>query len=177
VLTIGSRSLRKIIVAISLVILAGRGLAEAASPVEPTVVIVVRHAEKADDGTRDPPLSAVGQERARLLARLLRDAGVEGVYTSDTRRARETAQPLASALSLVAEEYPGRDVEALIARVLEHRTSQTVLIVGHSNTVPEMISSLTRGRYSVVLRDDEYDALFVVTMGEGDLPALLRLRY
>jgi len=169
--------LRKIIVTIGLVILAGSRLAEAASPGEPTVVIVVRHAEKADDGTRDPPLSAVGQERARLLARLLRDAGVAGIYTSDTRRARETAQPLAAALSLVAEEYPGRDVQALIARVLENRASQTVLIVGHSNTVPELISSLTRGQHAVVLRDDEYDALFVVTTGERDLPALLRLRY
>lgn len=169
--------MRKIIVAIGLVILAGSRLAEAASPGEPTVVIVVRHAEKADDGTRDPPLSAVGQERARLLARLLRDAGVAGIYTSDTRRARETAQPLAAALSLVAEEYPGRDVQALIARVLENRASQTVLIVGHSNTVPELISSLTRGQHPVVLRDEEYDALFVVTTGERDLPALLRLRY
>jgi 2,3-bisphosphoglycerate-dependent phosphoglycerate mutase len=177
VVTLESRSLRKIVVAISLVVLATSGFAEAASPVEPTVVIVVRHAEKADDGTRDPPLSTEGQERARLLGRLLHDTGVAALYTSDTRRARQTVQPLASALGLVAEEYPGRDVAALIGRVLEDRASQTILIVGHSNTVPEMISILTRGRYSVALLDDEYDALFVVTTGDRDLPALLRLRY
>ncbi len=175
--TLPSRSLRKIVVAISLVILATRGFAEASSPVAPTIVIVVRHAEKADDGTRDPPLSTEGQERARLLGRLLHDAGVAAAYTSDTRRARQTAQPLTSTLGLVAEEYPGRDVAALVRRVLEERASQTILIVGHSNTVPEMISILTRGRYSVSLRDDEYDALFVVTTGDQDLPALLRLRY
>ncbi|MEY2625489.1 MAG: hypothetical protein RL412_1264 [Pseudomonadota bacterium] len=145
---------------------------------QPTVVIVVRHAEKlSDDGSRDPPLSAIGQERAHKLVSSLRDVGIRTVYASDTRRAQETAEPIAASLGLVVERYPGREVAALIDRVLKNGVGQTVLVVGHSNTVPEIISRLTRGSESVVLRDDEYDAMFIVTIGRREAPALLRLRY
>ena len=151
--------------------------AEGASASQPTVVIVVRHAEKSSEGSRDPALSAMGQERARRLGSMLRDVGITAVYVSDTRRAKETAEPITASLGLVAETYPGREVAALIEQVLKSTAGRTVLVVGHSNTVPEMISLLTRGRESVVLRDDEYDAMFIVTIGHHEAPALLRLRY
>jgi 2,3-bisphosphoglycerate-dependent phosphoglycerate mutase len=151
--------------------------AEDAPTSQPTVVIVVRHAEKSSDASRDPSLSPVGQERARKLGSMLRDVGIKAVYVSDTRRAKETAEPITDSLGLVADVYPGREVVPLIEQVLKNSAGQTVLVVGHSNTVPEMISVLTSGRESVVLRDDEYDAMFIVTIGRHAASSLLRLRY
>jgi phosphohistidine phosphatase SixA len=108
---------------------------------------------------------------------MLRDMGITAVYVSDTLRAKETAEPITSSLDLVAVTYPGREVAALIDQVLKNAAGQTVLVVGHSNTVPEMISLLTRGRESVVLDDAEYDAMFIVTIDHRNESALLRLRY
>ncbi len=157
--------------------LSGVVRAQVAPASEPTVVIVVRHAEKSSDASRDPSLSSAGKDRARKLGLMLRDARITTVYVSDTRRAKETAEPIAVALGLVAETYPGRQVAALIEKMLKNAAGKTVLVVGHSNTVPEMISLLTKGRESVVLRDDDYDAMFIVTIGHHDAPSILRLRY
>ena len=165
------------VIGVTMALLADAARAEPVSTVKPITLIVVRHAEKSNDAAQDPPLSYIGQERARRLGRVLRDVGVAAVYVSDTRRAKETAEPITDSLGLAAEIYPGRAVNALLERSLKEHVGQTILIVGHSNTVPEMISLLTRGRESVALRDDEYDALFIVIIGDHDPPSLLRLRY
>src|SRR3954471_10592172 len=79
-------------------------------------VIVVRHAEKADQSD-DAALSGEGKARAKALADLLRGAGVTHIITSEYRRTRETAAPLARALGLTAEQVPARDLPALTARL------------------------------------------------------------
>ena len=165
------------VIGLTAAMLSGVARAEAASTLQPTVVVVVRHAEKLGEDSRDPSLSSAGQERARKLRLMLRDMGITAVYVSDTLRAKETAEPITSSLDLVAVTYPGREVAALIDQVLKNAAGQTVLVVGHSNTVPEMISLLTRGRESVVLDDAEYDAMFIVTIDHRNESALLRLRY
>ncbi|MFM7396194.1 MAG: SixA phosphatase family protein [Gammaproteobacteria bacterium] len=171
-------SMRKVIATMGIALIALLPGSFAAAQVgEPTVLVLVRHAEKASDGTRDPSLSTEGIERARRLSNVLRDIGLAAVFVSDTRRARETAAPIVASLGVVAEEYPGRDVAALLDRILKDHAGKTVLVIGHSNTVPEMISTLTAGREAVVLRDDEYDAMFIVTLGNRTSPTVLRLRY
>jgi len=143
---------------------------------ETTTVILVRHAEKSQQGA-DPALTQVGEARALRLAAMLRDAGVTAVFASDTLRARATAAPLAARLGLPVEEYAGRDVEGLVAAVADRHRGETVLVVGHSNTVPQILDRLTRGRYVVTLRADEYDAFYLVTVSRFDPPSVLRLRY
>ena len=165
------------VIGLTVTVLSGVIRAESASSLQPTVVVVVRHAEKSSEGSRDPSLSSAGKERARKLRLMLRDMGITAVYVSDTLRAKETAEPITSSLGLVAVTYPGRGVAALIDQVLKNAVGQTVLIVGHSNTVPEMISLLTRGRESVVLDEAEYDAMFIVTIDRRNESALFRLRY
>lgn len=71
-----------------------------------TTVIFVRHAEKADDGTRNPPLNIYGQERAASLAQLLHLSGVVGIYSTPFHRTQQTVKPLAAALGLEVKEYP-----------------------------------------------------------------------
>lgn len=112
--------------------------------VAPLTVVLVRHAEKADDGSNDPQLSEAGTRRATALARngMLRDA--RAVYASDTRRAQATAQPTADAHGLLVTTYDARDsAEAFAARLRTlHVSGGTVLVVGHSNTVPALAAAL-----------------------------------
>jgi len=103
---------------------------------------VMRHLEKAEG--QDPGLSEVGQRNAQRLATWFGEDRPTAIYVSATRRARETAAPLAARLGLTAQEYDPRDTPGLIARA--RAEMGTVLIVGHSNTVPEIVAQLGGAR-------------------------------
>ena len=109
-------------------------------------VIIVRHAEKAD-ASADPVLSAAGQARAAALAEQLKDAHPSMVLTSPLQRTRMTAAPTADYHSVTAEAVPldggaGAHVAAIVAKVRSLPQDATVLIVGHSNTVPLIARAL-----------------------------------
>ncbi len=138
-------------------------------------VYVVRHAEKADQSA-DPPLSAAGSARARKLAEMLKDAGITHVYTTNLKRTIETAAQLAAAIHVRAEQLPAADTQALAARLTALGPHDRALVVGHSNTVPELIRAL-RGTTPVTIADEEYDNLFIVVPQTNAAPTLLRLKY
>lgn len=156
-----------------LLLLASVGLSAA----EP-VVILVRHAERADAGAAakmmatDPELSAAGHARAETLARLLTKAGITAIYTTEYRRTQQTAAPLARTLKVEPTIVPASESDDLLRAIRAARGA--VLLVGHSNTVPELIAGLGV-KEAVTIADDEFDGLFVVFRGSE--PALLRLRY
>jgi broad specificity phosphatase PhoE len=146
-------------------------VAVAPSVASAQMVIVVRHAERADAGAPagnamtaapDPELSAAGKARAQALAAMLKDAGVTAIYTTEYTRTKDTAAPLAAALKITAEVVSARDQAAMIAKVKAH-TSGAVLVVGHSNTVPAIIKAL--GGPEFTLGESEYDSLFFVAPG------------
>lgn len=139
---------------------------------EPTVVYLVRHAERAEDGTNDPPISAAGEARARLIADILRDSGIERVHTTDYKRTRATAEPLAERLGLPLETYEGGDVAGLAERI--RTDGGRHLVVGHSNTTPDAVAAL-RGEPGPPIGEMEYDRLYVVTLTpDGASTVLLR---
>jgi len=144
-------------------------------------VLLVRHAEKASGGN-DPSLTDTGQARAHELARVAADAGVVAVYSSQFARNRETAAPVAEQLGLpvtVAELVNGRPRESLAElaeRIRTEHVGQTVLVVGHSNTVPMLIEELG-GSTSPTLLDEDYDDLFVVTVWPQGRTQWLHLHY
>jgi phosphohistidine phosphatase SixA len=145
-------------------------------------VFVARHAEKASDASdAGVPLSEAGQKRAQKLAALLQDAGVTAVYSTDTVRTRATAQPLASALRLETLIYDPRDSQgnvsaASLVERLGKEPQGVALVVGHSNSVPLLLSALgVPGK--IEIGDQDYDNLFlVVPRGAGE-PVFLRLKY
>jgi broad specificity phosphatase PhoE len=159
------------------------GLAFAASAPRPsaeaTTVILVRHAEKASATDPDPALSEQGDARAKALADALADAGVSAVITTQFKRTVLTAQPLMERRHLTNEVVPaGGTVEAHAKVVAEHvrkHAGGTVLVVGHSNSIPAIIAALG-GPSMPDLCDGEYAALFVMTVGEG-APRLVRAHY
>jgi broad specificity phosphatase PhoE len=137
-------------------------------------VYLVRHAERQDD-TTDAPLSPDGAARAARLGRMLRDAGITAVFATQYRRTIDTARPLAEALGLpVTSVTAGQNAE-LLARVRASAPRARILIVGHSDTVPELLALLGYP-VRVEIAKVEYDNLFIVVPG-GATPLVLRLRY
>ena len=118
-------------------------LLPAAAPAQ-QAIFVVRHAEKESPASEPSvPLSEAGRARAARLAAMLKDAGVTSIYSTDTVRTRSTAGPLAEAVKHPIQIYT--DVAAL-AGELRREPQGVVLVVGHSNTVPKLLSALGAGR-------------------------------
>jgi broad specificity phosphatase PhoE len=145
--------------------------AVAASP----TIYLVRHAERSAISGRVPTdtgLSPAGEVRAQALARLLKDAGITAIYTSEYLRTRETAAPLAKLLSIQVEVIPADDQRSLVAKLRASRGN--VLVVGHSNTLPQLLRALgitTR----ITIAESDYDNLFEVTLGSK--PSLVHRHY
>jgi broad specificity phosphatase PhoE len=139
-------------------------------------VIVVRHAEKADQSS-DAALSPDGMARAKALADLLRGAAVTHVLTSEYRRTRDTAVPLASRQKLEIDTVPARDLAALVARIGTAGPEAVVLVVAHSNTIGPMLAALGWPN-TLTLTDEQYDDVFVLSPRDGARAAsVLRLKY
>jgi len=148
-----------------------------------TVVYLVRHGEKAQEPRRDPGLTPAGQERAAALRDALARARLNGVVTTQFRRTRATAAPLAAALGLephVIRYRPG-DFDAhgaaVAAAIRERFAGGSVLVVGHSDTVPAIVRALGGPEIERLCEPTEYAALFTLVT-DGDAPtSLVRTSY
>ena len=148
----------------------------AASPVHAQkAVLIVRHAEKVDESD-DPLLSAAGKARARNLARHLQSAGVKAIYVTQYKRTSLTAAPLAALAGVKPIVLPADGEQELLHRIRKDNANDVVLVVGHSDSVPELLR-LMGHREPVTIASAEYDNLFVVIPDKGGPPGLLRLRY
>jgi broad specificity phosphatase PhoE len=148
--------------------------AQAAEPAR--TVILVRHAERAGGMSADAALSGAGRCRAEALARMLADAGVTHIYTSEVARTQQTAAPLAKRLAIRPEAIPAKDVGALVAKLRADPPGGVALVVGHGDTLPEIVRRLGGGTVPPV-GDAEYDRLLVVTLGGGNQASVVTLRY
>lgn len=144
-----------------------------------STIFLVRHAERADTagGTSptmaaDPDLSAAGRARALSLAAALKDAKITVIYATEFKRTQQTAAPLARAAGLAVTTVPSKNVAELIAKLKAEPGN--VLVVGHSNTVPDVIKGLGVA-VEIKIDDSEYDNLFVLPPGNPS--PLVRLHY
>ena len=127
-----------------------------------TTIYFVRHAEKQDDGTEDPPLSPKGKERARNLARFLADREVDLVFSTPFKRTMRTAEPLSRQIGKETLVYDPGDPGAL-TRIINDHVGETLLVVGHSNTIPMMINTLAKQQKVQPLSEKDYGRLFQVS--------------
>lgn len=140
-----------------------------------TTVYLARHAEKAaDPGDGDPELTEVGQVRAQALAATLTDVPLTAAYATELKRTQQTLAPTAAAHGLAPTVLPAKDVAGLVAALKATPAGQRVLVVGHSNTLPEIMAGLGAGTPEI--QHGDYDDLFVLVLG-GEQPELLRLHY
>ncbi|MGJ8559262.1 MAG: phosphoglycerate mutase family protein [Litorimonas sp.] len=136
----------------------------------PATVFLVRHAEKLTG--RDPALTVDGEARAAALADLLVDAKIERIHSSDYKRTRMTAAPLAEMTSVDVELYDPRDLPRIAA--LLKADGGRHLVVGHSNTTGELTELLGGDGGTAIVEATEYDRLYVVTVGaDGEATSTL----
>lgn len=151
-------------------------------PAADTVVVVVRHAEKGNDDPRDPTLAPAGVERAHALARLLAGTDLAAAYATQYRRTRLSAEPSAAQAKLAVQALPINASNAanyaadLRRRILAKHAGRTVLIVGHSNTVPEIVEVLS-GQASTDMPETEFDRLTTVILSDDGRARVLVSRY
>ncbi|MEQ8525529.1 phosphoglycerate mutase family protein [Gracilimonas sp.] len=150
----------------------------AEEPVSETTLIFVRHAEKVDDGTRDPSLSEQGKTRAvRLADIMLKEYNVSAIYSTPYKRTKETASPIADSLGIVIQEYGLNDPKGLVQSIISSNKASTALIVGHSNTTPLLVNiSLGEQRFEQ-LDEKAYGDIFIVTIGENQPPKVEKRNY
>lgn len=141
-----------------------------------TTFILIRHAEKMADGSQDPPLSEAGRERAAAIANLLSNVRVDAIFSSDYKRTRSTARPLAEQQELEVQLYDPRQQEEFLGKLLKEYKGKTLVVVGHSNTVPFAVNVLLRENRLKVLDESEYEQVFIVSLAEDGSRKLLPLR-
>ena len=146
-----------------------------------TTVVIVRHAEKQLTAGEDPSLTAAGEARAAMLARMFGDRGglgrLDAIYVSPTKRSNETAAPLAARLKIEVTVGPEDDPKALARRVLREHQGGHVLIVAHSNTIPAIVEALSGSGPVALIDDEEYGTIYIVTVPRIGHSSVLRLNY
>lgn len=147
-----------------------------------TTVVVIRHAEKQIGTIDDAPLSPPGEQRATRLAQMFGDSEsfgrVKQIYVSDTRRAQQTAAGLAQRLGLKPVVLEGKASASEVARrVLHENRGGLAIVIGHSNTVPQIVKQLSDARDVPAIGDEEFDTMYVVTVPTIGKASVLRLKY
>ena len=136
------------------------------------IVFIVRHAEKANTGGKDPDLSVQGQNRADALAHILKDSQITSVFVTEFKRTQETAAPTARAANVSPTVVPANDVGVLVEKL--RALNGNALVVGHGNTIPDLLKALGIAT-PVSIPEDDYTEIFAVLIGNE--PQWLRLHY
>lgn len=148
---------------------------------QPTTVIIVRHAERASETDRDPVLSDAGVRRAQALAAVLKDAPPTAIVVTQYQRTRLTAHPTAydnaiSEITVPTEPDVSQHAAQVATAVKRQGAGQVVLVVGHSDSVGEIIRALG-GPPVQRLCTGSYDDLFVMILAGSEAPRLVHSRY
>jgi broad specificity phosphatase PhoE len=157
----------------------------------PTVILLVRHAERNDappaPGECPPPglglqnstgtsITDAGRERAAQLAHVAAEAGVSAIYVSEVCRTQTTVKPLADRTGAAVVQMNAADVQGLVNHIRANQRGRTVLVASHSNRAPEIIAALGASPVPVVA-DTDYDNLWVITVPRWGSPRLVLLKY
>jgi broad specificity phosphatase PhoE len=128
---------------------------------------IVRHAEKANS-TSDTPLSSAGETRANDLKDFLADKNIKNIYVSNYQRTQQTAQPTADANNIVPVIYnaPG-EFDQLITRLKSHGDNRSILVVNHSNSVPQIVDSLMKAPQGIVIPESDFDNIYHVKVSRA----------
>lgn len=148
-------------VALAVLMLAGTVAPAGARSVaecEPGALYVVRHAEKATGTDPDVELSEQGKATAQALVAFFADRGLDAIYTTHLRRTMQTAMPVAAARDLDVRVLPAGDTPRLLQRLKTAHCGQHVLVVGHSNTVPDIAAALGSEKFEIA--DNEFGTVW-----------------
>ena len=154
---------------------------------KPITVFLIRHAEREDEPRQDPPLKREGVARSQELARLLSGAGIKAIFTSQFTRTKQTAEPLATKLGLTVTSFTlksnpsnprliaAESTQEVTGKILE-RSGESVLVIGHSNSIPDVIKMLG-GDTVPTIDERKFDDLFIVTVYAKGKAKVVQLKY
>jgi len=158
---------------------AGAGIYWIGTWARTTVVVLVRHAEAGTSATGDPDLSPAGEARVARLGELLADVlgeqKVDYLYAADTRRAQQTAAPIANQFKLPVNLLASSDWAGIARRIKREHRGKTVVVVGYATTLPVVLSQLGGG--SIAMPAADYDSIYVVVIPSPGETRVFRLRY
>ena len=127
-----------------------------------TTILFIRHAEKVELSGLDPELTEEGKERASQWAEVFKETGISAIYSTKTKRTLETAKPISQATNIPIKLYGTKTLD--IKKLAQSNKGKTILIVGHSNTIPKFINTLMGEETYQQIDDDVYGNLYVVTV-------------
>lgn len=136
-------------------------LSVALSSCKTTTYYISRHGEKAGGNSSDPPLTSEGERQAAALGDYLKSKSIGAVYSTDYLRTKATAKPTADEYNLAVHIY-GATASAILVDSLKAANKKNVLIVGHSNTVDDLVNRFVGTNAVTDLPDNEYGSLFIV---------------
>ncbi len=128
------------------------------------IVYVMRHLDT-PEGVRDPDLTPTGKARAERVRAWFARKPLAAIYVSDYKRTRQTAAPIAAERGLSVTIYDPADTPGLIELVRSQR--KPVLIVGHSNTVPDIVEALG-GERPPALGHPDFGDIWTITDGRTE---------
>lgn len=131
-----------------------------------TKIIVVRHAEKADDGTKNPPLSPEGLARSERLSAMLSDLKIDKLYATPFLRTHQTLTPLSKKFNIPIDKYEASDV-SFAEQLLLNEKGKTIVVAGHSNSSPTLVNRLIKKEAYQKLDESVFSKIWILTF-EGD---------
>ena len=136
-----------------------------------TTFILIRHAEKEGQntmtGNKDPRLSAEGLKRAEKLVALFAKTEISAIYATPFIRTKSTVEPLAQSKSLAVLEYEPNKLER-IDKMRDDHAGKTIVVCGHSNTIPKIANHLTHSEKFKDFDDLDYGNILIVTVSSNE---------
>jgi len=171
--------LAPIMVPLLVALAAGGGIWWLGAWARTTVVILVRHAEPQSATSGDPDLSKAGEARVRglgeYIASVLAGDKVDYLYAADSRRAQQTAAPIANEFKLPVNLLANSDWAGFASRIKREHRGKVVAVVGYTTTIPAVLGELSAS--SVAIAEDDYDSIFLVVLPSPGPTRIFRLQY
>jgi 2,3-bisphosphoglycerate-dependent phosphoglycerate mutase len=139
---------------------------------ETTVFFIVRHSEKDTAGGTNADLNPIGRGRAKALVKILKKIQLEKVLSTDKPRTRNTANPIAVSKNRSVEIYDPKKHQEVLEKLISENKGKKILMVGHSNTVPQIVNLLRGGNDEKEFSELDYSRLYIVSvkkLGEGQV--------
>lgn len=130
-------------------------------------IFLFRHAEKGNDGTNNPDLTFIGEERAKKIAFILEDFNIDKIYSTPFIRTRKTVSVLAAQKNIEITSYDAKD-QSFSSSLLKNKNGETIVVVGHSNTIPMLVNKLIGKEIYKELSETEYGKFWMLTFSNGN---------
>lgn len=138
-----------------------------------TTYFLIRHAEKerGNPSDKNPDLNERGFQRAENWKKVLQHISLDAIYSTDYKRTLKTVETIAIKLNLEPIIYNPQKVDFELFQ--RENKGKNVLIVGHSNTIPQFVNALIYQQKYLEMDDAEFSYLYIVTVKGNQITDLL----